>query len=375
MRQTILLIDDDPLDVSTLEMMFSGWDYDVLTARSGEEGLKVLEEATVDLLISDVWMPGIKGNEVLTQTLERYPELPVILITGRADIETAVDSMKQGAFDYVQKPPDEDDLKLTVERAMEHARLRRENEFLRAELAAGGKYGERLIGQSPAMQKVFDLIHKVARTDSTVLITGETGTGKELVAQTIHFNSPRAKKPMIAFNCAAFNPNLMESELFGHEKGAFTGAVSTRRGRFEDADGGMLFLDEIGETSLEFQAKLLRVLQEKELERVGGNTRIEIDVRVLASTNRDLQDEVKEGRFREDLYYRLRVIPIHMPPLRERGDDIILLATTFMNKFSEQYNCEAESFSKKCQEYLLSREWKGNVRELEHALERAVILS
>jgi DNA-binding NtrC family response regulator len=299
----------------------------------------------------------------------------VVLITALGDIKSAVQAMKLGALDYVTKPPDPDELKLTVERAIEHGRLRRENESLRAELRAGGRYGEHLVGRSAGMLKVFETVNKVARTDSTVLITGETGTGKELVAQAIHYRSPRAGKPLVAFNCASLNPNLVESELFGHEKGAFTGAAAMRRGRFEEADGGTLFLDEIAETTTEFQAKLLRALQEKEIRRVGGGETVPVDVRLVASTNRDLEKEVAGGRFREDLFFRLQVIPIHMPPLRERVEDIPLLADHFLALYSEQYGARTVRMSGDCHAYLQAREWKGNVRELQHVIERAVVLA
>jgi DNA-binding NtrC family response regulator len=325
-------------------------------------------------VISDVRMPGMGGEEVVQAIGKTYPGLPVVLVTGHGDIKSAVNAMRLGAFDYVIKPPEEEEFKLTIERALEHSRLWRENQFLRAELEAGGMYGERLIGQSSKMQAVFDMINRVSRTDSTVLITGETGTGKELVAQTIHYKSLRANRPLIAMNCASFNQNLIESDLFGHDKGAFTGAVSSRHGRFEDADGGTLFLDEIAETSVEFQSKLLRVLQEGEFERLGGNKKIRVNTRVLASTNKDLRSEVGNGRFREDLFYRLAVIPIHLPPLRDRKGDISLLAKFFVTSYSKRYDCSACSISEAGLNYLESLEWKGNVRELQHAVERAVVL-
>jgi len=375
MKSTVLLIDDDPLDLKSLAMLLESWGLQVVPARSGEEALRHLEAAPADLVLSDVRMPGLSGEDVAREVAARHPGLPVLLITAHGDVRSAVRAMKLGAFDYCLKPADEDELRLAVERAIEHARLRRENAFLRAELSAGGMYGERLIGRSPKMLEVFDLIQKVAGTDSTVLITGETGTGKELVAQTVHFKSRRAAKPLVAVNCAAFNPNLIESELFGHEKGAFTGAVAARRGRFEDADGGTLFLDEIAETSLEFQSKLLRVLQEGTFERVGGSRPVRADVRLVASTNRELQDEVKGGKFRQDLYYRLRVIPIHVPPLRERREDIPLLAEHFLASYGRRYAGAAKAISRAGQDYLAAQDWRGNVRELQHVIERAVVLA
>jgi DNA-binding NtrC family response regulator len=375
MKSTVLLIDDDPVDIKPVQALLESWDIDVVAVRSGQEGIDHLKSISVDAVVSDVRMPEMSGEEVVQAIGKAHPGLPVVLITGHGDVKSAVNAMRLGAFDYVIKPPDSDEFKLTLERALEHSLLWRENQFLRAELGAGGMYGERLIGKSPKMLAVFDLINRVARTDSIVLITGETGTGKELVAQTIHYKSSRASRPLIAMNCASFNPNLIESELFGHEKGAFTGAHAVRRGRFEDADGGTLFLDEIGETSLDFQAKLLRVLQEGEFERLGGNKKIKVDTRVLVSTNRDLQERVKSGDFREDLFYRLSVIPIHLPPLRERHEDIVILANYFVAMYAKRYSCPAKIISKSGLEYLKSQEWKGNVRELQHTIERAVVLS
>ena len=375
MKSTVLVIDDDPLDSRPLCLLLGQWDLEVVTARSGEEGLARLASTPVDLVISDVYMPGLTGEQVVERIAREHPDLPVILLTGRGDVKSAVRAMRLGAFDYVLKPPAEDELRFAVQRALEQARLRRENRFLRAELGALGPHGERLIGRSAPMLEVFDLIRRVARTDSTVLITGETGTGKELLAQTIHFKSARAGGPFVAFNCAAINPNLVESELFGHEKGAFTGAVAARRGRFEEAHGGTLFLDEIGETTPEFQVKLLRVLQEREFQRVGGSERIRVDARVLASTNRDLAQLVKAGRFREDLYYRLRVIPIHLPPLRERREDILPLADSFLEGYRAQYGLGRVELSAGARARLAAAPWPGNVRELQYAVERAVVLA
>jgi len=374
-KSIVLLIDDDPVDIKALQMLLESWDLEVIPVRSGKEGVARLAAASVDLVVSDVRMPGMSGVDVVQAVRDAAPGLPVVLITGQGDVKSAVKAMKLGAFDYVLKPPDESEFRLTVEKALEHSRLRRENEFLRAQLAAGGTYGERLVGRSAGMLEVFELVNRVARTDSTVLITGETGTGKELVAQTIHYRSHRADRPFIALNCASLNPNLIESELFGHEKGAFTGAVAARRGRFEEADGGTLFLDEIAETDTSFQAKLLRVLQEKELQRLGGNKKISVDVRLLASTNRDLEEAVKSGSFREDLFYRLNVIRVHLPPLRERAEDLALLADHFAATYGAAYGLDSCRVSSEALDHLASLEWKGNVRELQHAVERAVVLS
>jgi DNA-binding NtrC family response regulator len=375
MKATILLIDDDPVDLKVLKALVESLDFDTLAVRSGEEGIKMLKSGGIDLVLSDVRMPGMSGVDVVSEMARRFSRIPIILITADADVRTAVDAMKQGAFDYVTKPADETELVLTMERALEHCMLKKENAFLRSELAVGGIYGDRLIGVSPPMLEVFDLISRVAVADSTVLISGETGTGKELVAQMIHFKSNRAEKPFVAVNCAAINQGLSESELFGHEKGAFTGAAAARKGRFEDADGGTLFLDEITEGTPEFQAKLLRVLQEGTIQRVGGNQDIKVDVRVIASTNLDIDNEVKEGRFREDLFFRLNVVPVVVPPLRDRKEDIPILAKHFLATYGSRYNSSVNSISDQALDYLVRQEWSGNVRELQHAVERAVVLA
>jgi two-component system response regulator HydG len=375
MKSTILLIDDDPIDIKSLQCLLESWDYDVIAARSGKEALVKLATDPVDIIVSDLRMPNMSGEDVVRAVGQTHAGLPVVLITGHGDIRSAVQAMKLGAFDYVIKPPDEEEFKMTVARAIEHSLLRKENACLRADLGADGMYVERLLGQSPAISEVIDLIARVAKTDSTVLITGETGTGKELAARTLHYHSHRAGRPLIAVNCASLNPNLIESELFGHEKGAFTGAVASRRGRFEEADGGTLFLDEISEISLESQAKLLRVLQEGEVERLGSNQKFRVNVRIVASTNRLMDAEIKAGRFREDLFYRLNVIPIRLPPLRERPEDIGILADHFADIFSKRYRTTAVTITPDTHRCLARCEWRGNVRELQHAVERAVVLS
>ena len=375
MRSTVLLVDDDPLDLNTAKKLFDQWGFGVQTVCSAEAALAALTESHVDLVVSDLCMPGMRGDALVSALAEQEPGLPVVLLTGHGDVRTAVEAMKRGAFDYLVKPPDMDELRCTVDRALEQGRLRRENAALRSQLASGGVYGDRLIGRSPEMQRVFRLIDRVARTDSTVLIAGETGTGKELVAQAIHYRSARVAKPLVALNCAALNENLIEAELFGHEKGAFTGATTQRRGRFEDADGGTLFLDEIAETAPAFQTKLLRVLQEGTFERVGGGASIAADVRIIAATHRNLELEVKEGRFREDLFYRINVIPIAVPPLREREGDVALLAQHFMTMYAERYGCSVTGIRPAARRRLERAAWPGNVRELQHAIERAVILS
>jgi DNA-binding NtrC family response regulator len=374
-KSIVLLIDDDPVDIKAAQWLLESWDYEVLPVRSGGDGLEKLKASPVDIVVSDVRMPGMSGEDVVKAVQTAHPGLPVVLITGHGDIRSAVQAMKLGAFDYVAKPPDEDEFRMAIERAMEYSRLKRENERLRAELGAGGIYGDGMIGRGAAMAAVFDLIDRVARTDSTVLVTGETGTGKELVARTLHYRSHRAKKPLVALNCASLNPNLIESELFGHEKGAFTGSVAARRGRFEEADGGTLFLDEISEISPELQAKLLRVLQEGDFERLGSSRQLHADVRIIASSNRNLEDEVKAGRFRQDLFYRLQVIPIRLPSLRERREDIEMLAVHFAGVYGRRYRTASVTISREGVEWLSRQDWKGNVRELQHAVERAVVLS
>jgi DNA-binding NtrC family response regulator len=372
MNTSILIVEDDVLLGASIEAMVADLGYDVRRVRTGEDALAAITEFAFDLVISDIQLPGINGDDVMVAAHNRFPDLPFILITAYGDVKSAVEAIRNGAFQYLLKPIDPDELGVVVRRVLESTSLRREVEAIRAELDS---HGTSMIGRSPAIRRIQDLIRRVARTDSTVLISGETGTGKEVVARAIHYRSPRAGGPLVAFNCAAFNENLMESELFGHERGAFTGAAHQRKGRFEDANGGTIFLDEIGETTKSFQAKLLRVLQEREIERVGSNTRLPIDVRVLASTNRDLQVEVREGRFREDVYYRLQVVPIHIPPLRERKDDILLLADYFIALFCDQYECPVRGLSPEGRQYLLEQPWEGNVRELKHAMERAVVLA
>ena len=374
MNVNTLLVEDDPVMAVTLGRMLAEWGHEVTTAADGEEAVGHVHGEPFDLVISDIQLPRLNGDEVMLKAHKVVPDLPFILITGHGTVKEAVKATQNGAFQYLLKPIDPEELKVIVERALESTRLRRENRLLRSEMAGLGPQGERFIGRSPGMMEVHELIARVAGTGSTVLITGETGTGKEVVAQTIHYRSPRADGPMVAFNCAAFNENLMESELFGHEKGAFTGAAATRRGRFEDADGGTIFLDEIGETSKEFQARLLRVLQEQEIERVGSSKKIKVDVRVLASTNRDLPKDVRDGAFREDLYYRLRVVPIHLPPLRERKEDIPLLARHFIERFREAYGSSVRDISDAGMRHLEEQPWYGNVRELKHTIERAVVL-
>ena len=337
----ILVIDDEQSMRDFLSIMLKKEGYDVVAAEAGADALKAVQTEIFDLVISDVKMPGLDGIDVLRTVKELSPETVVIMITAYASAETAVEAMKLGAYDYITKPFKVDEIKLIIQKALEKRHLRKENILLKREM--GARLGfENFIGTSDAMQKVFLLIRQVADTASTVLIAGESGTGKELVARAVHFNSSRRDKPFVTVNCGALPETLLESELFGYMKGAFTGATSNKQGLFEAANSGTIFLDEISATTPALQIKLLRVLQEREFMRVGGTTEIKVDTRVIAASNRDLLDEVSKGTFRQDLYYRLNVIPIHLPPLRERKEDIPLLVNFFLNKFSGGPETEAD---------------------------------
>ncbi len=370
---TILVVDDEPNYLIVLSELLKEEGFEVVTAQSGEEGLKVVEEVDLDLIITDMRMPGMDGLELLTAVKNYNKDLPVIMITAFGEVEKAVVAMKAGAYNYLAKPFNNEELLVNIRKAIEHYSLLRENLRLRGE--ARVRYGfASIVGKNARMQEVYQLIEKVAPTPASVLITGESGTGKELVARAIHINSPREKAPFISVNCAALPETLLESELFGHERGAFTGATSMRKGRFELADSGTLFLDEIGDIPFSLQAKLLRVLQERSFERVGGVKPINVDVRIITATNRDLKDEVDKGNFREDLYYRFNVLHIHLPPLRERADDIPMLTEHFISKFADLLNKPGLKISGDALRYLVGLPWEGNVRELENTIERAVIL-
>jgi nitrogen regulation protein NR(I) len=371
----ILVIDDDETARDVLQSFLSGKGFENVVASSGEAGMGLLHADKFDLIITDLVMPGVTGMEVLREAVDSKVNVPVIVMTAFGTVQTAVEAMRIGAFDYITKPFNLDELIIVIEKALSVSKLRKENVMLKMQLKR--KYNFKgLVGDSLPMQAVYELIEKIADTDSTVLITGESGTGKELVAKTIHYNNTqRANGPFVPLNCAAIPKDLLESELFGHEKGAFTGAVGTRIGRFELAQGGTLFLDEVGELDPSLQVKLLRVLQEREFERVGGIKTIKVDVRILAATNQDLDKAVKEGRFREDLFYRLNVIPLHLPPLRERTEDIPLLMDTFVHDFCRKRKREPFAFSREAMECLLSYRWPGNVRELENMIERLSILA
>jgi two-component system NtrC family response regulator len=370
---TILVVDDEPNYLIVLSELLKEEGFEVITAQKGEDGLKIVQDTDLDLVITDMRRPGMDGLELLKAVKSYNKDLPVIMITAFGEVEKAVVAMKAGAYNYLAKPFNNEELLLNIRKGIEHYSLLRENLRLRDE--ARVRYGfASIVGKNFRMQEIYHLIEKVAPTSASVLITGESGTGKELVARAIHINSPREKAPFISVNCAALPETLLESELFGHERGAFTGATAMRKGRFELADTGTLFLDEIGDIPLPLQAKLLRVLQERSFERVGGTRPINVDVRIITATNRELKDEVDEGRFREDLYYRLNVLQIHMPPLRERTDDIPMLTHHFINKFAEMLNKPNLRISGEALRYLVYLPWEGNVRELENTIERAAIL-
>ncbi len=370
---SILVVDDEPNYLIVLSELLRDEGFEVFTAPSGKDGMAQVSEVDLDLVITDMQMPGMDGLQLLEKIKESSPNLPVIMITAFAEVEKAVAAMQAGAYNYLAKPFSNDELLINIKKAVQHYSLHRENSRLRKEMLERTGYSG-MVGKSRHMQQMYELIEKVAPTPSSVMITGESGTGKELVAQAIHYNSPRSDKPFITVNCAALAENLLESELFGHEKGAFTGAVAMRKGRFELADTGTLFLDEIGEIPLALQAKLLRAIQEKRFERVGGTKTLSVDVRLISATNREIKEEVSNGNFREDLYYRLNVIRLALPALRERQDDIPLLVNYFVQSVAERLEKPALTITKEAMRLLISLPWEGNVRELENTIERAAIL-
>lgn len=370
----ILVVDDERSMRDFLSIMLKKAGYDVTTAVDGEEAVKILHKDIFDLVITDLKMPKVDGLQVLKTVKELSPDTVVIVITAFASTETTVEAMKEGAYDYITKPFQNDEMKIRIKKALEKRRLSAENILLKKELKARAVF-DNIVGKSEKMEKVFELVRKVSDSMSNILIYGDSGTGKELIARAIHFNSRKKDKPFVTINCGALPEGLLESELFGHMKGSFTGAVFNKEGLFEVANGGTIFLDEVGETSPAIQVKLLRVLQDKEFKRVGGTKEIRVDVRIITATNRDLSKAVSEGKFREDLYYRLNVIPITLPPLRERTDDIPLLADHFLNKFNKALNKSVKGFSQTTMELFRNYEWRGNVRELENVIERAVALS
>ena len=371
---TILIVDDEPNYQIILSEFLRDEGFDTLTADNGKQALGLVKaDGDLDLIITDMQMPGMDGFALLEAVKEHDPALPVIMITAYGEVEKAVRAMQLGAFNYLTKPFNNDELLACVHKAIEHYSLARDNRRLRQEVSQRYRF-DQLVGKNKAMQQLYGLIERVAPSSSNVLITGESGTGKELVARAIHYNSPRREAPFVAINCAALPEALLESEFFGHERGAFTGAVATRKGKFELADTGTIFLDEIGDMPQLLQAKLLRVIQERSFERVGGSRAIQVDVRIVAATNKDLKDEVAQGAFREDLYYRLNVIHLPLPPLRERADDIPLLAEHFVRKYAELSGKEGLSIAPETLRVLASLPWDGNVRELENTIERATVL-
>jgi len=370
----VLIIEDDETVRDVLRSFLGGKGFETTLAENGEAGIEALHAATFDIVLTDLVMPGVSGMDVLKEVMTSKNRAPVIVMTAFGTVQTAVEAMRFGAFDYLTKPFNLEELMMVLEKALSVARLQKENVMLKMQLKK--KYNFKgLIGDCSPMQAVYALIEKIADTDSTVLITGESGTGKELIAKTIHYNNAsRAGGPFVPLNCGAIPRDLLESELFGHEKGAFTGAINTRLGRFELAQGGTLFLDEVGELDPSLQVKLLRVVQEREFERVGGMKTIKADVRILAATNKDLEQATKDGKFREDLFYRLNVIPLHLPPLRDRVEDIELLTVHFVQEFSHKRKRDPFVFTAEAMDCLMKYRWPGNVRELENLIERLSIL-
>ena len=372
--EKILVVDDEKSLREVLSIMLKRAGYTVTEASDGDEAIGHVNKEIYDLVITDLRMPKADGMDVLKAVKSLSPDTVVLVITAFATSDSAVEAMKQGAYDYLTKPFQVDEVQLIIRNALEKRRLSTENMLLKREMASQSSFAK-IVGQSEAMQKVFDVVKKVADARSNILICGESGTGKELVARAIHYNSARSAMPFVAVNCSAVPETLLESELFGHVKGSFTGAISNKAGLFEVANGGTIFLDEIGDTTPTIQVKLLRVIQEREFRRVGGNQDMKVDVRVIAATNRDLEKAVAEGTFREDLYYRLDVIPIRLPPLRLRTGDIPLLVTHFLEKFSQEGSKSVPTLSPEALHVLLEHEWRGNVRELENLIERVVAFS
>ena len=371
--ETILIVDDEKNYLVVLEALLGPEGYEILTADNARDAIRLIRDSDLDLLITDMKMPGTSGMQLLEESKKIKADLPVIMMTAYGTIEMAVEAMKKRAYDYITKPFQNEELKLTVKKALENYRLIKENRLLSEALSDRYKYGK-IIGKSKPMQEIYEMISKVAQSKASVMITGPSGTGKELIAKAIHYGSARKDRPFISVNCGALTETLLESELFGHEKGAFTGAVSMRKGRFELADGGTLFLDEVGDMPPSLQVKLLRVLQEMEFERVGGTKTIRVDVRVLSASNRNIKEVVAEGGFREDLFYRLNVINIEVPSLRERTEDIRLLVNHFIEKYRQDRGKEEIELSPEAWKILYSYTWPGNVRELENIIERAVVL-
>ena len=372
-KKTILIVEDDPTVRESLRMLLKKKGYTLHLASQGKEALQIFRQKAVDLVITDLVMPKMDGIELLEAVKSLKPEAEVIVISAQGTIEKAVQAMKLGAFDFIEKPINPRVISLLVERAIEKQTLILQNRDLRSKLEDKFQF-KNIVGRSERMVKIFDLIRHIAPYDSSVLIVGESGTGKELIANAIHYNSPRASKPFIKVSCASLSEGIIESELFGHERGAFTGAIASRKGRFELAHEGTLFLDEVEDIPPATQTKLLRVLQEGELERVGGNRTIHVNIRLIAASNRDLQELVKQGRFREDLFYRLNVVNIRLPALRERKEDIPFLVHFFIEKFNQRYGTDVKGISQRAMSLIIEYEWKGNVRELENTVESILVI-
>ena len=373
MKFKILIIDDEKNIREGLATALEMDGYNTAVAENGEKGLECVNKGDIDLVITDLRMPGISGEEVLQKITSEIPGLPVIVLTGHGSIDSAVSAMHSGAYDFLTKPLNLEHLSLVVKRALKNRELQIQNKQLQEEISKSKPF-ESIIGKSAEMQKIYQMIQKVAGSKASVLITGESGVGKELVAHAIHNLSPRKNNPLVIVNCSALSESLLESELFGHEKGAFTGAAARKRGRFELANGGTIFLDEIGEINQSIQVKILRVLQDKRFERVGGEETLEVDVRVIAATNRDLEEEIKKGNFREDLFYRLNVVHIHVPPLRDRKDDIPLLINEFMQEFAKENGKDIKNIDNHARAALYKYSWPGNIRQLKNCMESAVVM-
>ncbi|MEW6375336.1 MAG: sigma-54 dependent transcriptional regulator [Thermodesulfobacteriota bacterium] len=371
--KSVLIVDDEVGARESIRMILKN-DYEVFLAKNAEEAFLQIKEHSPDTILLDIILPDLDGLKVLEKIKQTEPEMIVIMITATKTVKTAVEAMKLGAYDYVTKPFDIDELRLIINRALSTKSLKEENKRLREEINKSLGFGN-IIGKSKEMREIFKVVRQIADSKSTVLIMGESGTGKELISRAIHYNSSRKSYPFITINCAAIPETLIESELFGHEKGAFTDAIKTKKGLFEEADGGTLFLDEIGELSLTTQAKILRFLEEREFNRVGGSKTIKVDVRLITATNKDLSQMIKKGGFREDLYYRINVVPILLPPLRERREDIPLFLEHFIKKFNDENNKNVKGVSKEALELMMNYEWPGNVRELENLIERVIALT